>query len=137
MLKIAENYGDISRGSSLFGDDLALFLVILTIAGFFGLLLSMMMPFTFLMAQQGGFQGFGAQGRFLQNQGFGGNFGNLQGGFGNLQGFPQQGGFVGRKKRSTTDLTNEKRSSMALTDHLLHLTNLLTMIEEAAELYEN
>jgi hypothetical protein len=36
----------------LFGDDFALFLVILTIAGFFGLLLAMFMPFTFLMNQQ-------------------------------------------------------------------------------------
>ena len=36
----------------LFGDDFALFLVILTIAGFFGLMLAMFMPFTFLMQQQ-------------------------------------------------------------------------------------
>lgn len=36
----------------LFGDDFALFLVILTIAGFFGLMLAMFMPFTFLMNQQ-------------------------------------------------------------------------------------
>lgn len=41
-------------GSSarLFGDDFALFLVILTIAGFFGLMLAMFMPFTFLLQQQ-------------------------------------------------------------------------------------
>lgn len=38
--------------SRLFGDDFALFLVILTIAGFFGLMLAMFMPFTFLMNQQ-------------------------------------------------------------------------------------
>lgn len=50
-----------SSGTSarLFGDDFALFLVILTIAGFFGLMLAMFMPFTFLMQQQplGGFAG--------------------------------------------------------------------------------
>lgn len=42
-----------SRGTSarLFGDDFALFLVILTIAGFFGLMLAMFMPFTFLLQQ--------------------------------------------------------------------------------------
>lgn len=41
-----------SSSARLFGDDFALFLVILTIAGFFGLMLAMFMPFTFLLQQQ-------------------------------------------------------------------------------------
>jgi len=52
----------------LFGDDFALFLVILTVAGFFGLMLSMFMPFTFMMQQQqpysvsSGYPGYGQVG---------------------------------------------------------------------------
>lgn len=46
---IARHPGSSAR---LFGDDFALFLVILTIAGFFGLMLAMFMPFTFLLQQQ-------------------------------------------------------------------------------------
>jgi hypothetical protein len=60
--------------SRLFGDDFALFLVILTIAGFFGLMLAMFMPFTFLMQQQpygisGGYGGYPSYGQVPASSG--------------------------------------------------------------------
>ncbi|KAI1307218.1 hypothetical protein HDE_00827 [Halotydeus destructor] len=51
-----------TQNGRIFGEDFALFLVILTIAGFFGLMLAMFMPFTFLLQQPYGGLGGGTLG---------------------------------------------------------------------------
>lgn len=97
----------------LFGDDFALFLVILTIAGFFGLMLAMFMPFTFLMQQQlpvGGYP-VGIGGGGLGIGGIGGYPGaGVQSGYG---GYPP----YGRRRRKRTISKKSKENSSLVNDY--------------------
>lgn len=92
--------GNLNTGARLFGDDFALFLVILTIAGFFGLMLAMFMPFTFMLNQQqsplGGINGLGG----YPNAVFAGNPGALVG-------YPY-GKRRRRRKRWTDEIMEER-----------------------------
>lgn len=97
----------------LFGDDFALFLVILTIAGFFGLMLAMFMPFTFLMQQQLPVGGYPVG---IGGAGLGGYPGaGIQSGYG---GYPPYGRRRRRRKRSTVEEQSiYEQSNMNIEDH--------------------